>query len=569
MCTVRLAAFLLALPAAAFGQRTLTIERFDAEAIVLERGTTVVTERIRARFDGQWNGLYRSIPINYRNDAGLNYKLILDIERVTDDAGAALRYETENVNGHRKIKMWVPGAHDATRTVVLRYRVANLLRFFDEHDELYWNVTGLDWDVPIRSASARILLPAQASNLRAAAYTGAYGSRADASRLAITGNAIEIAVDSLKFREGLTVVAGWSPGVIARPSAAAKAAHVGRSNIVLLLPLLALLLMWKLWNRYGRDPRRLSIAPAYEPPADMTPAEAGTLTDNNPDPHDITATIVDLAVRGFLTIEERKEEALFGLISDTSYTFRKTRDRKEWAALQKHEQYILAALFADGDTVEDSDLKNKFYKSLNLIRESLLDRLVERGYYKKRPDVVKTIWVLTGIASTVAILFLGFYLNDRAGIDSPAPIIAAALTGVIMIGFGLFMPTRTVFGVRTLEHVLGFEDFLNRVESDRFERVIKTPELFEKYLPYAMALKVDSNWCRAFEGIYSTPPSWYQGSHINNFSPVSFNSSLNRMATSTAAVMASAPRSSSGSSGFSSGGGFSGGGFGGGGGGGF
>ena len=564
-----LALLLVILPAAAAGQRTLHIESFDAEAVVLERGHTIVTERITARFQGQWNGIYRSIPTRYKTDHGLNYKLGIQVESVTDANGIPLEYEVEDQRGHRRIKMWVPGAHDATRTVVLRYRVPNMLRFFEQHDELYWNVTGTDWDVPIERASARVLLPARAAGLRATAYTGVHGARTNISRIAIAGNGVSINVDSLAFREGLTAVIGWDPGAIERPTVVDQAGSTVRSNIILVLPLIALLLMWRLWNRYGRDPHRLPISPAYEPPRDMTPAEAGTLIDAAPDMHDITATIVDLAVRGYLRIEERTDKELLGLVSSTGYTFVRTRDESEWTSLHEHEQLLLAALFNGRAEVTDDQLKNSFYRELGPIRESLMKRLIDRGYYTRRPDTVRVMWIVAAVASAAAVALLGIYVDNLAGVRTPAPVIAAGLTAVIIVGFGMVMPTRTIFGVRTLEKVLGFEEFLERVESDRYQRVIKTPEMFEKYLPYAMALKVESNWCRAFQGIYTTPPDWYAGSRHGHFSTMHFNSSISRMATSTAAVMASAPRSSSGSSGFSSGGGFSGGGFGGGGGGGF
>jgi uncharacterized membrane protein len=132
--------------------------------------------------------------------------------------------------------------------------------------------------------------------------------------------------------------------------------------------------------------------------------------------------------------------------------------------------------------------------------------------------------------------------------------------------FGWFMPARTTEGTRALESVLGFEDFLDHVEADRFNLVIKTPDMFEKFLPYAMALNVEKNWSRAFQDIYREPPSWYQGSYGPHFYPAGFVQSLNTMSTRAGSVMQSAPRSSGGSGFGGGGGGSSGGGFGGGGG---
>jgi uncharacterized membrane protein len=153
----------------------------------------------------------------------------------------------------------------------------------------------------------------------------------------------------------------------------------------------------------------------------------------------------------------------------------------------------------------------------------------------------------------------------------PTSILAGLLSGLIIIGFGRIMPARTIRGTRALERVLGFEEFLTRVESDRFQRVVKTPQMFEKFLPFAMALGVEQNWVRAFEGIYTQPPTWYQGSNFTDFRVGRFVGNISHMSAAASTVMSSAPRSSGGS-GFSIGGssgGKSGGGFGGGGGSGF
>jgi len=154
----------------------------------------------------------------------------------------------------------------------------------------------------------------------------------------------------------------------------------------------------------------------------------------------------------------------------------------------------------------------------------------------------------------------------------PLPFFLAGIaTAVVVCAFGLAMPVHTMEGARALEDALGFEEFLQRVESDRMERIEKTPELFEKFLPFAMALGVEKKWVGAFQGIFTQPPSWYQGGVYGpNFYPMMLVTNLNTMTAQTASVMMSAPRSAGGSGfGGGGGGGFSGGGFGGGGGGGF
>lgn len=572
---VLLALLLLALAAwpAAGEARSWVIERFEADVQVYLDGSIEVVEAIRVRFTGSWNGIFRTIPVEYRSPQGFNYTLRLDLERITDDAGRALRYEQSRERHYRKLKIWVPGASNATRTVVLGYRVQNGLRFFEDHDELYWNVTGDEWPVPIESASAVIHLPPEVSGLRAVAFTGGYGSRERAARVDVGPSAVSVeTVRRLNFREGLTVAVGWNPGLIRRPGPLAQAASFLRSNWMLGIPLVAFVVMFWLWYTRGRDPRLRPIAPRYEPPEKLTPAELGTLVDNSPDMRDITATIVDLAVRGYLRIEEKEAPQLFGLWSSKGYVLHLRKEEGGWSALRPHESAIMDKLFHGGrrKSLRLSDLENEFYTALPGIRDRIFERLIASGYYTRRPDKVKRFYLRMGVVVGVLCFLLANLSSAWWGETPGGGFLAAFLTAVIVTGFGWVMPARTVRGARALEGVLGFEEFLTRVEADRFERVVKTLEMFEKFLPYAMALGVESNWARAFESVYRRPPEWYQGASFEGFSSRSFASDLRTMSGRAATVMVSSPRSSGGSGfGGGGGGGSSGGGFGGGGGGAF
>lgn len=558
----------LLLAAAPAGARELVIQSFDVEVHVNADGAIDVTETIRPRFIGQWNGIYRTIPVEYRTPQGFNYDLLLEPLGATGEGGS-LRYETSRERHYLKFKIWVPGANNSTRTVVLRYRVLNGLRFFEEHDELYWNVTGDEWEVPIEAASARIILPANVTGVRALAFTGSYGSQAQEADVEITANEVRLKMRRpLAFREGLTAVVGWDKGFVTEPSAAAKVSMFLRSNWPLIIPLGVFAVMFWLWATRGRDPRLRPIVAQYVPPEGLTPAEAGTLIDNAADMRDITATLVDLAVRGHLLIEEKEEKKLLGLWSGKEYVFHR-RQPKGDDKLKPHERELFDALFSrgGGDTVELSDLENKFYKDLPGIRDAVFDALMGRRYYAQRPDKVKRRYIILAIVvGAISIWGVGFLA--AATRMAPGTLVAVGLlSAASILGFGWFMPARTLQGAGAVEKVIGFEEFLARVESDRFERMVKTPAMFEKYLPYAMAFGVENNWVKAFEDIYRQPPEWYRGPSGVNFQPRSFVSDLGRMSTRAAAAMASAPRSSGGS-GFG-GGGFSGGGFGGGGGGGF
>jgi hypothetical protein len=566
---VPLVLVLLALSATSLcAQRSYSIERFDAQIRVNRDASIDVTETITARFVGSYNGLYRTIPVKYRTPQGLNWTLGVSLRSAQDDAGRTLRTETSRQGAYIKYKVWIPSAADADRTLVLRYHATNGLRFFDEHDELYWNVTGDEWEVPIRAATAEIELPSGAPGVRALAFNGLYGSTARDAAVTIDGNRVRIAMPHpLDYHEGLTAVVGWSKGVVTAPSALARAWGMARSNWPLLIPIPVFLLAFASWYRSGRDPRRRPIAVQYEPPKTMTPAEAGTLIDNSADMRDITATLVDLAVRGYLRIEERQNPKLFGLFGGgTSYTLQRLKTSE---GLEPHEIAVFDGIFASrGDSVELHELKDEFYRQLPAIQNAIYDRLKQGGFYRDRPDKVQRKWYSLAIGLTIVIATGGAYLAKLVLLTAIPFMVASVFVLLILVGFAQIMPARTETGTRALEQVLGFEEFLRRVEVEHLKRVILGhPELFDKYLPYAMAFGVEKQFARAFEGIYTEPPRWYVGPSVVNFNVGHFSSSMSHLGTVAGTTLSSSPRTSSGS-GFGGRGGFGGGGSSGGGGGG-
>jgi len=559
--------------ASALTTRELRIEKFDAEITVLPDSSIHVTENIQARFIGSnWHGLYRTIPVEYVSPQGFNYTLFLSVKRITDGDGNILKFESSRERHYRKLKIYVPGADNSTHSISIEYTVSDALRFFEDHDELYWNVTGDEWDVPIQEASAHIVLPAGTTDIRANLFTGGYGSRSQEADAEVVGNGVDVRTRSpLGYHQGLTIAIAFDKGFVHEPTAADKASLFLRSNWPLGLPFATFILMFYLWWTRGRDPRLRPIAAQYEPPDQLTPGEAGTLVDNSADMRDITAGIVDLAVRGYILIEEKKKDHLMGLVHDKDYVFHLRKPRTEWSSLKPHELALLNGIFASGmDSVSLSDLHNQFFQYLPGIKSNIFDSLVEHGYYRRRPDSVRASYIGIGFVVGVLSVMGGIKIGADMGMAPLTFFVSGVLTGVIICAFGWFMPAHTEQGARALEGVLGFEDFLVHVESDRFNRMVKTPEMFEKFLPFAMALGVEKNWSKAFQNIYTQPPSWYQGGYGPNFYPLMFANDLNTMSSQAGSVLASAPRSSGGSGfGGGGGGGFSGGGFGGGGGGGF
>ncbi|MEP6745145.1 MAG: DUF2207 domain-containing protein, partial [Gemmatimonadota bacterium] len=551
-------------------QRSLAIDRFDSRITVFKDGQIDVTETITATFTGSWNGIYRKVPIDYRTPQGFNWSIHVDFLGATDDQGTPLRTELQRESHYLKFKVWVASAKDVTRTIVLHYRASNALRYFEDHDELYWNATGDEWDVALGQVSAEVTLPEEVQGIRSTAFNGAYGATAKEAVIRTEGNVLRFTMPRLlEFREGLTVVVGWDTGQIARPTVAGKVLAFFKDNWPVAIPIAILLGMLLLWYTRGRDPSRLPITVQYQPPAGMTPAEAGTITDESVDMRDITASLIDLAVRGFLKIEEHEGTKFLGLIGGgTEYSFVRVKPVTTWSALALHEQRLLQGFFKGGaERVDLSDLTNEFYGELPGIKNAVMKRLVDKRYYLARPDTVRNIWRGAGVVSGFGIGVFGAVVGVKLGLTPVPFVVGGILTAVIILVIGHLMPARTVHGTRALEQALGYAEFLRRVDSDRFARVVKTPEMFEQGLGYAMAFGVEQQWSKAFATIYQTPPNWYVGSHINGFNAMLLSTNLASMTHRANTAMTSQPRSSSGS-GFS-GGGSSGGGGGGGGGGGF
>ncbi|MBZ5644537.1 MAG: DUF2207 domain-containing protein [Acidobacteriia bacterium] len=568
----RVAVFLLLVFAfaASASARELRINKFSSEIFVQHDSSLDVTETIEADFIGAWHGLYRSIPIQYVTPQGFNYTLFVKLISA-ETAGQKLKVESSHQGRYLKWKIYVDNATDVARTITLHYRVTNGVRFLEEHDELYWNATGDEWDVPLGDVSAEVFLPTGTTGIHTTQYVGAAGSRSQDAEAITDGNHVEFTANRpLAFHEGMTVVVGWDKGFVTPPSTGDLIAQFLASNWPIFIPIPVFLIMFWLWSTSGRDPRTAPVAVQYEPPDGLTPGEAGTLVDDNVGMRDITATIVDLAVRGYLVIEEKDKSQMMGLVSSKDYVFHMKKNPAEWAGLKPHELMLLAGIFSNGmiSDVDLSSMQNSFYTKIPGITNGIFDALMQRGYFLHRPDYVRSGYIAGAVITAALMFVLGGSVAQRTGIAVPPFFVAAILSGLIIAGFGWYMPARTAAGAKALAGVLGFEDFLSHVESDRITRLEKTPATFEKFLPFAMALGVEKKWVGAFQHIYSEPPSWYQGGFQGGvFYPMMFVNSLDNMTARAGSVMSSAPRSS-GSSGFG-GGGSSGGGFGGGGGGGF
>lgn len=546
--------------------RAERMRSFETEIYLTAEDRFTVVERIAWDFEGaKRHGIFRDIPVAYGRGRSADYHIRLDVGRVTVD-GADVPAARSRAGDSVRLRIGDPerlvtGVH----TYEIRYAVSRGLLFFPGHDELYWNVNGTGWKVAVDRVTAAVYLPEDRGDaLQLACFTGAAGSveRACTAR-AGPASAHFAAARALGPGENLSIVLGLPKGVIREPSASERFWSRVRDFLSpwMLLPILVGFGMLHLWRSLGRDPAgKDAIDVRYEPPEGMSPAELGTVVDERVHLVDITSTILDLAVRGHLRIEET-ETTKFLFLKDRDWELVRLEGRD---ALRGHERLLLDGLFHQGaDRVAVSDLKYEFHDRLPGLRDAIYSQVSgRRSYFAAPPDRVRTRWAIGG----GAVALLGAAVLGAQVVAAGLAILAS---GLVVLAFSPWMPRRTRRGRQAHQEILGFKEFLSRVDRDRLERMgTRTTDAFERILPFAIVLGVADEWAEAFADLYSAPPEWYASPRYRGgFRPTMFVSDIGTSLDAIGATIAATPPSSgSGGSGFG-GGGFSGGGFGGGGGG--
>lgn len=547
------------------------ITSFDAQITIQSDGRLVVNETIDVDFRAlQKHGIFRHIPVRYAwpNEQRKQRVYQLQVLSVTDASGRAWRFETSGRGANVEIKIG-----DADRTVTGRqqYRIAyvaqGVLNGFPDHDELFWNVTGSQWEVPISNATATVRAPAALS--QTACYAGPVGSNDRCGGIDAAANgAVYKSGRILEPGDDFTIVAGLRKGVVPDPQPILQDAPREFTDYFDLAPAwLALaglvavgglaLVAW-LWYRVGRDDREHeTIVPEFEPPEKLRPAQVGLLIDERADTLDVTATIVDLAVRGFLTITEIPKEGLLGQ-RDWLLTRRKTT-----GDLLEYERIIFDGLFASGEEVKLSGLRRHFYLTLSKAQSALYADAVTRGWFPVDPSRTRATYAVAGVVLLIlaGIVAAGLGALVGGGIVG----VAAAVPAIGLIAASPVMPRKTRAGAQLERRSLGFRRYIEVAERDR-QKFAEREHIFADYLPYAIVFRCVEQWAKAFEGIdlREATSGWYSGSSLNAFSAMPMSRDLSAFSSQISSAIASTP-GGSGSSGFS--GGSSGGGGGGGGGG--
>ena len=568
-----------------------TIPSFSANYTVNADRSIDVTERIDVDFGPlQKHGIYRDIPVRYakvvRPGSSIRAGTVdvaLMVLDVTDGNGQKL---ATSITRGRSVRIRIGDANglvSGTQTYLIHYRLGSGLGFFADHDELYWQATGTEWPVPILAASATVRIAAA----RAAAtsdttgwspwcYAGVAQSTSNercTARYAGRG-LYQFTSGRLDPGEGLTFVAAFPKGVIAPPTASEQFTAKLAIWWPLGVPVAGFFALLLLWARHGREPDPGSIVPMWNPPKGLPAGAAGALVNQRAGMNDIVATVIDMAVRGYLTINEVAPDGILGSLDEKSFAAKALRSlgvgMTDWNLIRiakppgdlvPYEQSVMDGVFEDGVSARRmSDLHNEFYKHLPTIKKGIYTLLIQLGLFRRNPETTRGWYIAGGISTMIFAVALGIKTSNVVlGVG-------IGLLAVMLLIFSNFMPAKTAEGARRWREVKGLEEYIRRAEKQELEMTQapeKTTQLFSMLLPYAIALKVSDIWVKQFGDLLRTaPPTWYTGTSAG-FSVAHFSSGLSNFQTAASHTMASAPGGSSGSGGGGSVGGGGGGGGGG------
>ncbi|HEY1637248.1 MAG TPA: DUF2207 domain-containing protein [Rhizomicrobium sp.] len=614
------------------------ITNYDSKIEVARNGALTVTETISVIAEGDRirHGIYRDFPTTYTDKFGRRVHVGFDVLRVTRD-GHEEPYDLSSIDSGQRIKVGSANSFVSSgpHTYAITYATDRQIGFFRDYDELYWNVTGNFWAFPIDRAEATIDLPAGARVTQYASYTGSAGSRANNARCQQwSGRTLHCWTTApLGSNEGLTVAVGFAKGAVLPPSTAERRAQFIRDNassVVAIAGVLILLIYFgATWFEFGRDPRRGTIIPLFAPPQDFSPAAVRYVHRMGYDRKGFAAALIDMAVKGYLKIQEDdgtykltrtgKSERAANLDSGEAALGARLFDSRNTIELKQTNHTAVAAAISALKMV----LKNQYERSyfvtnahwfagglailaVTAIAAALLSDdaapsafllawlagwsvgtafLLHRAF-----DAWHDVFagpgsrILNGISalftSAFAIPFLfalGIALFQFGRLISWETSAALIIGGAAAYVFYHLLKAPTLLGAKICDQIDGFRIFLDTAEKDRLEKLNPpsvTPEVFEKFLPYAIALDCENSWSKKFEqeaaaaGMAAQAsgysPGWYSGGSFDRFGASGFASALGASMASAAASASTAPGSSSGSGGGGSSGGGGGGGGGGG-----
>lgn len=589
----------LVLPSTAHAQddtpSSWRIPRYTADVDVAADGTA----QVRLEFDFDFrndpgHGPFVTLPVRQRvADDPDRWRMIdVSLGRVASPSGAAAQVDTTVENGSLVIRIGDPDrTWRGVQTYTVEYTARGLLapNAPSGLDELNWNAIGVGWQVPLDEVTVRVAGPDDVQ--RVACFSGSSFNRPCTAEE--QGDTASFRVTGLDPGEGMQVVAGFPAGTfVGAEPRYEKRYHVGNlfpltpvsGGVTLGASLLGLALVLARTRRSSRDEVYLGLTPGvtpapgetgqigraagdapvavqFQPPAGARPGEVGVLVDASADNVDVTATIIDLAVRGHLRIDATREN---------DWVFERLPSGRD--PLTPAEKHIVGTMFGKRQRVSTGDLRDKRYHDLLPgARTRLYDRVTgELSWFKGNPEHARIAAIVGGIAIMVGGVVLGLALAFAFGLGLVG--LAGVVVGLAVIALNRKFGRRTAAGSAVLAQTKGFELYLRTAEADqlKFEEGV---DIFSRYLPYAIVFGVADRWTRLFQQLaaehrYVADTSWYVAPHGFFYSP-GFGHAMGDLSHSLsdsmrASVAANAATQvSSGGSGFSGGGGFGGGGGGG------
>ncbi len=559
------------------------IERFNSLITVDSSGLVVITEQIDVQVAGKIfkRGIVRDLPLKRKSNNGGTYRVDYQIDEVKAN-GKPSPWHTEKKSGLLRIYVGQsdvyldPGIYHYSIT----YSTANQIGFFNGFDEFYWNVNGNGWNVPMDIVEATIQLPERTKIISNQCFTGSHGSTESDCNFDQSGdNKIHFQASNLGKREGLTVVTTFEPGSIVNMEAKRQEVNpvkppspMQRSIpwIVSIFTTLLLLGYYFLtWRKFGVDPPKPTVFPQFEAPNQLSPASVGMMNSQFYSPQLLTAAIVNLAVKGFLKIEEYKKSTLLGLSNKKIFSLIKM---KEASSELPAEESLLMDEFFPYETTEVV-IDGKYNKAIGKTVRNFHTNVSKQWSWLIIKGLHVKFWILPVIVLISWGILISF-LSKKLALFSTSFIQLIALfiiLNIILLLIYIYLirrPSKEKLALRS--DIRGFEMYLKAAEEKQlqhFNPPTMTPDIFEKNLPYAIALGAEKIWGKKFQHIMdlmkNSPetrgyhPIWYAGniSNISHFSS-SFNSTFTNSMTSTATN----PSSGSGGGGFSGGGGGGGGG---------
>ena len=587
--------WMVVLPTRAGAQGVVVLEstpRFDVHIAIQPSGDLLVTETIVQEFGSTpRHGIFRFIPDRLRYDDEFDRVYPIELVSVNASGNTPDDVETKEENGNFVIRIGDPDTTITGRhTYEIVYRVQGAMNGFADHDELFWNTIGDRWEQSIGQMNVRVT--AREDVTRVACLHGTFGSRTPCDQAQITkmGDGV-FSQSNLPAYSAMSVVVALPPGTVASTAPilderwsldkafSRTPLTVGGGMGLLLLVVGGLgVLMW----RRGRDVRfkgsqidqvmggsadagtqavplleKDASVVEFAPPEGLRPGQVGTLIDEEANTLDVSATIVDLAVRKFLVIEEIPKTWMLG---KADWNLRRLPD-PDGDKLLLYEEKLRDGLFEDGDQVELSALRKKFAPRLQKVKDALYNDMVARKWFLRRPDRVRQTWVVVGslaLSGGIALTIVLAYFTKLGLLGLPF-----AIGGLALLIGANWMPARTAKGTAMTRRVNGFRIVIEKAEQ-YMSRWAEQENVFTRLLPFAVVFGVTDKWAKAFESLGQLPSdtTWYVSSRPFVFAQ--FADSIDSFTVTTSGTIASTP-AGSGSSGFSGGGAGGGGGGGGGG----